>query len=78
MVSSWYDIGMNFKSTRKCAGYYIVSDGTDQVEVIKQDFFDGPGWLAIALWTRHRVTDPLKTKHEAMICAHEMLKTKFI
>ena len=62
------------KSTKICAGFYKVSDGFRTVEVSLNDFCDGPGWIASAVWDQWRNTDPLPTKKMAMESAKNMLE----
>ena len=64
------------KVTRLNIGYYTVSDGALLVEVIRQKFWDGYGWIAIATWTKDIVTDPEPTKRQTVIFAKEIIETE--
>jgi hypothetical protein len=63
-------------TTRIAPGMYKISDGTNEVEVFRNDFWDGPAWIALACWDKHTVTDPVPTKRQAVIHAKQMLERK--
>lgn len=66
---------MNATTTRISAGLYEVRAGARAVEISKQEFSDGPGWVARAQWDRYMYSDPLPTKRDAVAVALEMLKS---
>lgn len=67
---------MKITSTKICAGLYKVTDGKNTVTVHRADEGSWAGlWVASADWDRHRMTDPLDTKRDAMFDARNMLKT---
>jgi hypothetical protein len=66
---------MGIRSTKVCAGLYKVTDGVNTVTIMCADEGSWQGlWVASADWDRHRLTDPLDTKREAMANAVAMLK----
>lgn len=67
---------MAYKTSKSCAGSYIVTDGARSVDVVQVHYpNDGTYWIAAAQWDRHRVSDPLDTKREAVAVAQHMLST---
>ena len=59
------------------AGRYELADGGNVVDVFKGDVRLGKTrWMAAAQWDRHRVTDPVATKREAVNHGRNMLRAK--
>lgn len=58
-----------YRTTRICAGLYVVSDGQNNVQVSNNEF----GWMASAEWDRFLYSDATDTKREAKATAVAML-----
>lgn len=63
------------KVKRLCQGHYTVSTSVRSGGYVVNVTFTPqyPGWIAAACWDRHRYTDPLRTKREAVREAHRMI-----
>lgn len=62
------------RTTRVCAGEYVVSNGTKRVRVTKVQYpNDGVYWIAAAEWDAGQYTDPLFTKRDAVFNAIIMI-----
>ena len=61
------------RTTRRGAGFYIVSDNRNEVEVSYYPHLRG--WIAAARWDAYRYSDPVWTKREAVEIAARMLAT---
>ena len=61
------------KTTRHCADFYSVTDGTNEVEITYHDHLDG--WVARALWDMHLYSDPEWTLREAKQAAISMIES---
>lgn len=64
------------KTTKLAPGMYKVTDGTNTVDVLRNEYWDGPAWIAISGWDQYTVTDPVPTKRQAVIHAVQMLERK--
>jgi len=62
-----------FATHKSCAGYYIVTDGINEVEVYSADYGYGTEWVASAVGILDLHSDPLPTKREAKVSAEYML-----
>jgi hypothetical protein len=71
---------MNTKTIKICAGEYEVRplplrSGNLAVSISRVEYWDGPAWIAAAMWDNARYTDPLRTKRDAVFNARVMLST---